>query len=148
MNVPLNLPPFPYRFSEENGKKFIYDDFRKKWVLFTPEEWVRQHILHFLVDKKKFLPGLIAIERKVKHTTDQLNRFDILCYHQDGKPYLLVECKSPQIEMDHSTFMQTAHYNASIKAKYIVVSNGLVHYSAKADFEKNELEFLDDFPDF
>ena len=148
MNVPLNLPPYPYRLSEEKGKQFIYDDFRKKWVLFTPEEWVRQHILHFLVNKKKYLPGLIAVERKVKNTTEQINRFDILCYNQSGQPYLLVECKSPQVDLDHNTFMQTAHYNKSIKATYVVVSNGLIHYAAKADFIANEMIFLDDFPDY
>jgi hypothetical protein len=148
MNVPLNLPPYPYRLSEEKGKQFIYDDFRKKWVLFTPEEWVRQHILHFLVNKKNYLPGLIAVERKVKNTTQQINRFDILCYNQSGQPHLLVECKNPKIDLDHNTFMQTAHYNKSIKAAYVVVSNGLIHYAAKADFSTNEMVFLDDFPDF
>ncbi len=148
MNVPLNLPPYPYRLTEEKGKQFIYDDFRKKWVLFTPEEWVRQHILHFLVNKKNYLPGLIAIERKVKNTSQQINRFDILCYNQLGQPHLLVECKNPQIDLNHDTFMQTAHYNTSIKATYVVVSNGLIHYAAKADFLENEMIFLDDFPDF
>ena len=148
MNTPLNLPPYPYRLTEEKGKKLIYDDFRKKWVVFTPEEWVRQHILHFLVNKKNYLPGLIAIERKVKNSTDQLNRFDILCYNKFGQPHLLVECKAPHIEINHNTFMQTAHYNKSIKAAFIVVSNGLIHYAAKANFDENKMDFLDDFPSF
>lgn len=148
MNVPLNLPPYPYRLSEEKGKQHIYDDFRKKWVVFTPEEWVRQHILHFLVNKKKYLPGLIAIERKVKHATEQLNRYDVLCYNQTGNPYLLVECKNPDVPITHDTLMQMAHYNMSIKATYVVVSNGLEHYAARADFNLGELVFLDDFPDF
>jgi hypothetical protein len=148
MNVPLNLPPYPYRLSEEKGKQHIYDDFRKKWVVFTPEEWVRQHILHFLVNKKKYLPGLISIERKVKHATEQLNRYDVLCYNQNGQPYLLVECKNPDIEITHDTLMQAAHYNMSIKSPFLVVSNGLVHYSAKADFTNGKMDFLDDFPEF
>jgi len=147
MTVALNLPPYPYRLSDKKGKQYLYDDFRKKWVFFTPEEWVRQHILHFLVNKKNYLSGLIAIERKVKHATSQLNRYDILCYNRFGQPHLLVECKSPEIEISHDTFMQTAHYNKSIKARYVAVSNGLVHYAAKPNYDENELVFMDDFPD-
>lgn len=148
MTEALNLPPFPYRLSEIKGKTHIYDEFRKKFVAFTPEEWVRQHILHYLVNKKNYLPGLIAIERKVKNTTTQINRFDVLCYNRFGQPHLLVECKAPTVSIGHDTFMQTAHYNKSIRANYIAVSNGLNHFAAKADFDENQLQFLQDFPDF
>lgn len=148
MNVPLNLPPFPYRLSEIKGKQHIYDEFRKKWLLFTPEEWVRQHVLHFLVNKKNYLPGLIAVERKVKSPLEQLNRFDILCYNKFGQPHLLVECKNPQIELSHDNLMQLAHYNKSVRSAFVVLTNGLVHYAAKADFNEGELKFLDDFPEF
>lgn len=147
MNIALNLPPYPYRLQEQRGKQYIYDDFRKKWILFTAEEWVRQHILHYLVNKKNYLPGLMAIERKVKNPA-QINRYDILCYNRFGQPFLLVECKSTQIPISHDTFMQTAHYNKSIRAQYILVSNGLTHYCAKADFTTNEFTFLEDFPEF
>lgn len=148
MNIALNLPPFPYRLSEIKGKTHIYDDFRKKWVVLTPEEWVRQHVLHFLVNKKNYLPGLMVIERKVKPNLTQINRFDVLCYNQFGQPLLLVECKSPEVTINHDTFMQTAHYNSTIKAKYIAVTNGITHYAAFADYATNEYKFLDQFPDF
>lgn len=147
MSNALNLPPFPYRVSEIKGKNHIYDEFRKKWVLLTPEEWVRQHVLHFLVNKKKYLPGLMVIERKVKNMKEQINRFDILCYNQFGQPWLLVECKNPEVTINQDTFMQTSHYNQSIKSKYIAVTNGIVHYAAKTDFEENVYKFLEDFPE-
>ena len=147
MNKALNLPPFPYRIENIKGKTHIFDDLRKKWIKLTPEEWVRQHVLHFLVNKMGYLPGLMMVERKVKNTTGQLNRFDILCYNKFGQPYLLVECKSPDVEISHGSFMQTAHYNRSIRAKYIAVTNGLTHYAALADFNEGELKFLENFPE-
>lgn len=94
------------------------------------------------------MAGLIAVERKVKNPTLQVNRFDILCYDRFGQPHLLVECKGPEVEINHDTFMQTAHYNRSIRAKYVAVSNGMTHYAAKADYSVGELKFLEEFPDY
>lgn len=147
MSIVLNLPPYPYRLQEQKGRPYIYDDLRRKWVLHTPEEWVRQHLLHYLVNKKQYLPGLIAIERKIKNPA-QVNRFDILCYNRYGQPYLLIECKKPEQEINHDTFMQTAHYNKSLRSQYIAVSNGLTHFAAKADYAANEFKFLEEFPDY
>jgi len=120
----LNLPPFQANIKEKNVKKEIFDEFRKKFVVLTPEEWVRQHFAHFMVNQKHYPKGLMAIEYSFKLQTLQ-KRIDILAFSTHGKPRLIVECKAPEININQKVFDQIARYNMAFKAQYLVVTNGL-----------------------
>ncbi len=133
-----------YRFRTEmrNGKKFIFDEVRKKFVPLTNEEWVRQHVLHYLIYDKKFSKSLIAVERGVK-LNGLLKRFDVVVFGNDGKPKMIVECKSPDEKLSQKVFEQIALYNLSLKVDYLWVSNGKYNFFCKL---KGSIELLKDIP--
>lgn len=143
----LRLPSFEHKIKKEGGKNLILDLIRKKYVVLTPEEWVRQHFVHFLISEMKYPKSLFKVESGLKFNNIQ-KRSDILIYNRQGKSWMVVECKSPDIKLTQKAFNQIAVYNMTIGAKYLAVTNGLVHYCCEASKASNEPVFLPDFPAF
>ncbi len=142
----LNLPDYDFKFKKQQGKTYIFDDFRKKYVVITPEEWVRQNLINFLVEKKNYPKSLIVVEKGLK-INDLVKRADVLVY-KNSQPILLVECKSPSVKISQETFDQISRYNLAFKVPYLLVSNGLNHYCCKIDFTNQSFRFLSDIPAF
>ncbi len=120
---------------------------RKKYVALTSEEWVRQNFVAWLVNEKKYPAGLIAIEKELV-LNDMKKRFDIVVFNSQFVPSLLVECKAPEVKITQKSFDQVARYNMTLKVKYLVVTNGMMHYCCYIDQQKGEFSFLDHVPDF
>jgi len=143
----LNLPTYNFKLKNSQNKTLIFDKLRKKYVVLTPEEWVRQHFVHFLIDQKKYPETLIAIEKQL--TINNLKkRTDILIFNSDGKPEVVVECKAPSIKISQKTFDQIARYNLQLKADFLIVTNGLTHFYCKMDFKNKTYIFLKNLPDY
>ena len=142
----LNLPFYNLTLKEENGNHFIFDDIRKKYLRLTPEEWVRQNFVKYLIDEKKYPASLIVIEKGLK-LNELTKRADVLIY-KDSSPILLVECKAPTVKISQDTFDQISRYNLTFKVPYLMVTNGMSHYCCQIDFEKNSYHFLEDIPEF
>ncbi|MGK0325182.1 MAG: hypothetical protein ACJA1D_000521 [Polaribacter sp.] len=143
----LNLPTYNFKFKSSENKTLIFDKLRKKYMVLTPEEWVRQHFVYFLIEEKKYPVSLIAIEKQL--TINNLKkRSDILVFNTDGKPEIIVECKAPSIKITQDAFDQIARYNLKLKAKYLIVTNGLEHFYCKMDFKKETYIFLKMIPDY
>ncbi|MBL0328516.1 MAG: type I restriction enzyme HsdR N-terminal domain-containing protein [Bacteroidetes bacterium] len=143
----LNLPKYQFKLKEADGKIKIFDAFRKRYVVLTPEEWVRQNFLQYLITEKKYAASLIAVEAGLKYNELQ-KRADILVYDKQGSPFLLVECKAPEVKISQDVFDQVARYNMSFKVTYLVVTNGMDHFCCKMDYEKNNYRFLEEIPVF
>ena len=144
---PLNLPTYPFKIKSSENKYFIFDIVRKKYVVLTPEEWVRQHIVHYLIEEKNYPISLICIEKKV--TVNKLTkRTDILVFNTKGCPHIIVECKAPSIKISQDAFDQIARYNLKLEANYLIVTNGLAHFYAYMDLEKECYVFLENIPKY
>lgn len=144
----LNLPDAGFRTrTGKNGKMEIFDPFRKKFVRLTPEEWVRQHFLQYMVHQLGFPASLIVVEAALIFNRMK-KRFDILAYDSGGKPCLVVECKAPNVEINQDVFDQVAMYNMSLEVSYIVVTNGLSHFACLIDHENRIYSFLKEIPEF
>lgn len=124
----LNLPSYEFQISRKGEEEFIFDIFRKKLILLTPEEWVRQHILHYLHTHLGYPKGLLKVESGVNYNR-RIKRSDIVVYDNLGKPYMLVECKAPSVKIGQSTLEQAAMYNRTLKASIVLLTNGLTHYT-------------------
>lgn len=123
---PLNFPEFQFQVFDQEEKTWIYDIFRKKHVVLTPEEWVRQHVLMYLVRVKNYPQSLISVERMIAFNKLK-KRFDAMVYGKDGKPFMLIECKAPEVNLSSETLFQIATYNMVFKVPYLFVSNGKQH---------------------
>ena len=143
----LSLPTFNFKLRNEIGKVSIFDTFRKKYVALTPEEWVRQHFLHWLVNYKGFPSGLIAVETSLKYNRLK-KRADAIVYNKSGKPMMIVECKAPEVTITQDAFDQIAIYNYKVGVKYLAVTNGLKHFCCQWMTSSGSWMFLEDFPDF
>lgn len=143
----LNLPTFKANIKNKNDKKEIFDEFRRKFVALTPEEWVRQHFAHFMANQKQYPKGLMAVEYSFKLQTLQ-KRIDILAFSTNGKPLLIVECKAPDININQKVFDQIARYNMAFKVQYLVVTNGLEHYACKLNYETLSYQFIQEIPSY
>ena len=143
----LNLPEADFRVRDLGGKKEIFDGIRKKFIALTPEEWVRQHFIAYLVTGKNVPPSLIGIEVSLKMNRLQ-KRGDIVVYNKSGKPCMIIECKAPEIRITQDVFEQVARYNMTLNVNYLVVTNGLEHFACLIDHEKSEYHFLKEIPDF
>ena len=141
----LNLPDYTFKIKEENKTTKIFDEIRKKYVVLTPEEWVRQHLIKYLIDEKGYPKSLIAVEKGLR-VNNLAKRTDILIYSREGKPILMVECKSYQAKVDQAVFDQASRYNIAFQLPYLVASNGLNHYCAKIDFKRRNFKFLNEIP--
>jgi hypothetical protein len=143
----LNFPKFLFRFKNSENKISIFDEIRKKFVILQPEEWVRQHCVQYLVQNKKYPKSLINVEKELK-VNDLKKRYDIVIYNPNGSIHLIVECKSPKININQNTFDQIARYNLTLNANYLMVTNGINHYYCKMDFEAERYQFLKDIPQY
>ena len=143
----LNLPAYSFKIRNREGKNFIFDPFRKKEYLLTPEEWVRQNFLQYMVVEKAFPASLISVEMGFR-LNKLIKRGDIVAFGKDGKPLLLVECKASTVNISQGTFDQIARYNMSLKLDYLIVTNGLKHYCCKMDFQNKTYSFLESIPSF
>ncbi|MDY0089870.1 MAG: type I restriction enzyme HsdR N-terminal domain-containing protein [Flavobacteriaceae bacterium] len=143
----LNLPDYTFRFKSSENKRHIFDGFRKKFVVLTPEEWVRQHILQFLHNQYNYPKSLIAVEKQIK-INGLIKRFDIVVFNTKGNVFLVVECKAPEIDINQSTFDQIARYNIALNASFLMVTNGLKHYFCQIDSVNEKYIFLPDIPKF
>lgn len=144
----LNLPEFDIKTRKtKNGKVEVFDAFRKKYIALTPEEWVRQHFLQYLVNRKKYPASLISVEKGLTINKMQ-KRFDAVVFDNKGTPIVLIEFKSPKVELDQKTFNQISRYNLKMKVKYLIISNGLKHFCCRMDYENNYYTFLREIPDF
>jgi len=145
--ISLQFPSNSFRFKNRENKIYIFDVIRKKFVVLLPEEWVRQHIVNYLIDDKKYPASHINVEKQLKVNTMK-KRYDVVVFNADGSIRILVECKSPDIKIDQNTFDQIASYNLKLNAEYLMVSNGLEHFYCKMDFENEKYTFLEGIPDF
>lgn len=142
----LNFPDYTFRFKNSENKSLIFDVIRKKFVRLTPEEWVRQHLVHFLISAKHFSSSLINVEKQLILNNTK-KRYDIVVFNNDGSIYLIVECKAPNIAINQETFDQIARYNLVTEAKYLMVTNGLTHYYCRMDYENERYVFLEELPE-
>jgi hypothetical protein len=143
----LNLPAYSFRIKEKGGKKFIFDNFRRKWVAFTPEEWVRQNFIRYLIEEKHYPVSLISIEHTIR--MNQLNfRSDAVIFSRTGEPLVIIECKAPEVKISQHAFDQIIRYNFELKVKYLIVSNGINHYCCKIDDNMLTYTFLIEIPDY
>jgi predicted type IV restriction endonuclease len=145
--TPLNLPAHNFKIKKTDGKVWIFDGVRKKFVVLTPEEWVRQHFIHHLIHVHHYPKSLFRIEGSLTYNTLQ-KRSDILVYDRSGKPWMLIECKATNVKLTQKAFNQVAIYNMTVGAKYLAVTNGMVHYCCEAPRTGQETVFLEDFPVF
>ncbi|MDA3910452.1 MAG: type I restriction enzyme HsdR N-terminal domain-containing protein [Bacteroidales bacterium] len=142
----LNLPKYKFRFEKRNNQNFIFDAIRKKFILCTPEEWVRQHLIQFFIQEKVVPAGLISVEKEV-HINGLSKRYDALIADKQGKPIVLIECKAPSIKISQAVFQQIAEYNLHFHVPYLFVSNGLSHYICKIE-GNNTMKFLKVMPNY
>ena len=148
MKMPqLNLPKVALKTKSVEGTIQVFDVIRKKYFVLTPEEWVRQHFIHYLNIEKNYPMGLMGVEKMIKYNSMQ-TRADIVLYNGEGKPNMIVECKAPKVKITQDTFNQIAKYNFQLKVDFLVVTNGIQHYCCQMDCEKNEITFLEDIPTF
>lgn len=143
----LNLPSYTFKLKSNENKTLIFDNLRKKYVVLTPEEWVRQHFVEFLIKEKKYPVSLIAIEKQLT-INNRKKRTDILIFNSNGKPNIIVECKAPSIKITQATFDQIARYNLKLDADFLVITNGLEHYYCSLDKKNETYVFLKDIPSY
>ncbi len=143
----LNLPPYDVRLKGDVAKPFIFDRLRRKYVALTPEEWVRQHFINFLVNHKGYPASLLANEVKLQMGNKTL-RADTVLYGNDMKARMIIEYKAPHITITEKVFHQISTYNLLLGVNYLVVSNGLQHYCCKVTDNGNKYTFLDNIPDY
>ena len=143
----LALPPIEAKYKQVEDKTYIFDILRKKYLFLTPEEWVRQHLIHLLINKYNYPKSLISCE-KALHYNKRLKRTDIVTYNKYGKPFLLIECKSPKIKLSKNTLHQASTYNSELKAPFLCISNGNNTLCFEINHEKHQITQLSDLPDF
>ncbi len=143
----LNLPPVSFRYKDLNGKKAVFDILRKKYIILTPEEWVRQHFIHFLINHCRYPKALIKIESGLRYNS--LNgRSDIIVFDRSGQVFMLIECKSSELSLSDKVFEQASRYNIHYKARYLVITNGLQHFCCRIIHETGSYEFVEQLPAF
>lgn len=142
----LNYPSYTFKLKTNENKTLIFDIVRKKYVTLTPEEWVRQHTIHYLFKEKNYPISLMTVEKQLKIRTLR-KRIDIVSYTNDGIPFLIVECKAPSVQISQDTFDQIARYNLKLEAQILMVTNGISHYYCVMNHKKQAYEFLSELPD-
>ena len=143
----LNLPQYDAKIIERDGKKVIFDPIRKKYVALTPEEWVRQNFVSFLIKHKEYPLSLMANEVLIK-LNGTSKRCDTVLYNRDLSARMIVEYKAPHVEITQDVFNQITRYNIALKVDYLIVSNGLAHYCCKVDYETQSISFMRDIPTY
>jgi len=143
----LNLPTYDLRLRRTGNRDMIFDVLRRKYVALTPEEWVRQHFVHFLIEHKGYPTALLANEIELRIGGKHL-RADTLLYNKELRPHMLIEYKSPTIALTQKVFDQISAYNLLLHADYLIVSNGMQHICCRMDYEQNTYHFLEEIPDY
>lgn len=143
----LNLPNYSANIKKIAGAVKIFDSQRRKFVALTPEEWVRQNFVHFLLEHKGYSPALLANEVEIT-LNGMSRRCDSVLYGTDLKPRMIIEYKRPNVEITQRVFNQICRYNMVLQVEYLVVTNGIKHYCCKIDYEKNGYTFLEDIPKY
>ena len=145
--IKLNFPPYSFRFKSSKNKTLIFDCIRRKYVVLTPEEWVRQHTISFLINEKKYPASLITVEKQLKINT-LIKRTDVMVYNSRGTPEILVECKAPSLTISQNTFDQLARYNLAANSKYLMATNGMQHYFFETNTSNETYHFLKNIPNY
>jgi len=143
----LNFPKFSFRFKNSENKLAIFDEIRKKFVVLQPEEWVRQHCIHYLIYLKNYPKSLLNVEKELV-LNNLKKRYDIVVFEPKGNLQLIVECKAPNVKITQEVFDQIARYNMILNANYLMVTNGINHYYCQIDAENQRYIFLEDIPDY
>jgi len=143
----LNLPKYTFRIKNKENKLYIFDKIRKKDMVLTEEEWVRQNFVSYLHEDKKYPLSLIAVEKQCK-VNDLVKRTDILVFDKTGSPHIIVECKAPQVKINQDTFDQIARYNMKLNATFLILTNGLQHYYCQMDHVEQRYTFLKEIPNY
>ena len=141
----LNCPEYSFRFKNTENRTMVFDEIRKKFMVLTPEEWVRLNTVQFLLKEKNYPKSLINVEKQLK-LNNTIKRYDIVVFNNDGSIFLIVECKAPSIPITQLTFDQIARYNLALNGQYLMVTNGLEHYFCQMDFENKRYVFLKEIP--
>ena len=148
MEMPqLNLPFAALKTKSVEGTIQVFGQVRKNYFVLTPEEWVRQHFIHYLNKEKGYPLGLMGVEKMIKYNQLQ-TRADIVLYNTDRKPTMIVECKAPNIKITQDAFHQIAKYNFQLKVKYLIVTNGMQHFCCQMDYESNKITFSAGIPKY
>jgi hypothetical protein len=142
--IKIEYPPYQPKIKEDKGKEFIFDEVRKRWVILSPEEWVRQNFLQYLIQVKNYPASLIAVEKEIK-LGDLKKRFDVVVYDRDSKPWMIVECKEMNVTLDKSVLDQVLRYNISLNVSYLVITNGT--YCKALNLKENNVSEIDLLPD-
>jgi hypothetical protein len=145
--TPLNLPHYSFKITQRDDLYFIFDEIRKKHLVLTPEEWVRQHFIHYLIKEKNFPAALLQIEGGLSLNQTR-KRSDILVYDKLGEKIMVIECKAPSVAITQATFDQAARYNSVYKARWLAVSNGLQHYYVQIDHANGKFLFVEELPNY
>jgi len=141
----LNFQTYTFKYQHKANGTYIFDIIRKAYFLLTPEEWVRQHVIHYLIQEKNYSPNLIAVEKQLD--INQLKRrFDIVVFNKEMQPNILIECKAPAIKITQKTFDQANQYNWLLKAPYLFLTNGLKHYICQINFKEGNYKFIEELP--
>ncbi len=143
----LNLPQYEIKITEKDGKRMIFDFLRKKYVALTPEEWVRQHFTHYLVEHKGYPKGLLGNEIELQ-IGDKRLRCDSILYNKVARPQMIIEYKAPTVPLQQKVFDQVSAYNLLLRVDYLIISNGMEHYCCKMDYEHQKYLFLQEIPDY
>ncbi len=143
----LNFPEYQFRFKSSENKVSIFDRIRKKFIILTPEEWVRQHTVHYLIDEKKYPESLINVEKALK-INGLTKRYDIIIFNSNGSIHTIIECKSSTTKITQEVFDQIARYNLVLDAEYLMITNGLQHYYCQMSYEEKKYTFLEDIPTY
>jgi len=149
INLPKKLayPTYNFNVKSENNVTFVFDEIRKKWLVLTPEEWVRQHIVFYLVDQKGYPASLIGVEKTVVINTLK-KRFDIVCFNNRAEPILIIECKAPEIVLQRTTIEQVNRYNEVIGAAIMMITNGIDTYLMRKNSSNNTISYLNEIPHY
>jgi hypothetical protein len=143
----LNFPNYPLKLRKQEQKLQVFDRLRKKFVALTPEEWVRQHLVWYLIEELKYPEGLIKLEHSFIVNNNSV-RSDLVVFSRDGIPLLLAECKAPSVKIGNDTLLQAGKYNIVTRTKILLVTNGLIHICCMVNFENEQITFIKEVPDF
>jgi len=143
----LDFPNYSFRFKSNENKPLIFDEIRKKFVVLTPEEWVRQHVVQYLISEKNYPKSYINVEKQLLLNGTK-KRYDVVVFNSDGSIQLIVECKAPSVRITQDAFDQIARYNLVTNATYLMVTNGLQHFYCQLDYEEERYQFLKKIPKF
>jgi len=143
----LNLPSYDFIFRITGGKQYIFDEVRKKYVINTPEEWVRQNFIRYLVLEKGYPKTLISIEHKIS-LNRLLKRCDAVVFSKNGKPLMIIEFKAPDVPVSQDVFDQIVRYNLVLKVNFLLITNGMKHFCCKINFQKKDYIYLSGIPGY